>query len=70
MSIPDYTYENTRRIVYGDDGATFIPVCPCCGRYVKSDTTVLANGEGEVKHQPNATCSKCGRVEMPFEGYV
>jgi len=62
-------YEETRRLVYGDEGATFIPVCETCGRFVRADDTVLFNGLGEIIKQPNATCSKCGRVEMLFEGY-
>jgi len=59
-----------RRIVYGADGATFVPVCAKCGRFVKADEVVYFNGFGERKRQPNATCAKCGRVEMPFEGYI
>ena len=70
MRIPEYTYENTKRVTYGDTGAQFIPVCPSCGRYVIADETMLGNDDGAVKLQPNATCKKCGRVEMPFEGYL
>ena len=64
-------YEGVRRVVYGEDivGATFVPVCPGCGRFVKADATATVNGAGEIKLGPNATCAKCGRVEMPFEGY-
>jgi len=61
-------YVNTRRVVY-EDGATFVPVCAKCGRYVKADDSILFNDEGLVK-QPNAICGKCGRTEMKFEGYV
>lgn len=65
-------YENFRRTVYAsDDGdLIFVPVCPTCGRFVRSDEFVMTNGLGQLKEQPNATCSKCGRVEMPFEGYL
>ena len=70
MRIPEYTYENTRRISYGDTGASFIPVCPTCGKYVKADETMLGNDMGAVKLESNATCTKCGRVLMPFEGYI
>lgn len=64
--MPDY--EKARRITYGD--GQFIPVCPTCGRYVKADETMKCNFDGELKLEPNATCSKCGRVLMPFEGYL
>ena len=63
-------HENMRRVIYGDD-MVFIPVCPRCGRFVKADETVtVVNGFGEYVPKPNATCSQCGRVEMPFEGFV
>ena len=67
----DFEYENTRRIVFGE-GATFIPVCEKCGRFVKADETISFTdaGEGPPAEKPNATCSKCGRIEMPFEGYI
>lgn len=66
-------YENFRRKVYtaeehGD--LIFVPVCSVCGRFVKADKSVMVNGLGRLKEEPNATCSKCGRVEMPFEGYL
>lgn len=66
-----YEYENTRRVVYDPDGecATFIPVCMQCGRYVKADDSIQMNANG-LRKQPNATCSKCGRVEMLFEGFI
>lgn len=69
MSFSDYTYENTRRVVYGEDNATFIPVCEKCGRYVKADPAIFVNDYG-LKGQPNATCKKCGRTKMIFEGFV
>lgn len=65
----EYQYENTRRIVYGE-GATFVPVCIKCGRYVKADDSILVNDANGVKEQPNATCTKCGRTQMLFEGFV
>ena len=65
---PNYDYPETRRVRY-EDGATFVPVCPTCGRYVKSDPTIQVSSEADLKPGPNATCSKCGRVEMPFEGF-
>jgi len=62
-------YENTRRIVY-EGGATFVPVCAICGRYVRPDDNIEINEMTGVKKQPNATCSKCGRIEMLFELFV
>ena len=64
-----YEYADVRRLVYGE-GATFLPVCEKCGRFVKADQTITFRGMlGELADRPNATCSKCGRVEMLFEGY-
>jgi hypothetical protein len=68
-----YEYFNTRRIIYNIENEghlCFIPVCPKCGRYVKSDESVLVNLLGELKKESNATCKKCGRIEMPCEGYL
>ena len=69
------TYEDFRRVVYGD-GATFVPVCAGifdqsegCGRFVKADETVRVSDAG-LAPSPNATCKKCGRVEMLFEGFI
>jgi len=64
-------YFDTRRVVYGEDGATFIPVCETCRRFVKADEAVSFNGLGELmKDKPNATCKKCGRTNMLFEGFI
>ena len=68
MSYPDYQYENMRRINY-EGGAIFVPVCAKCGRFVKADKTIFVNDETGLKKQPNATCKKCGRTEMIFEGF-
>jgi hypothetical protein len=67
------SYENMRRLVYGAEGseyegATFIPVCSQCGRFVKADPTIGFCND-TVARQPNSTCKKCGRVEMIFEGF-
>jgi len=69
-------HEGVRRVVYGEgggggpgDGATFIPVCEQCGRFVKADQEITFDGSGQPKG-PNATCWKHGRVKMIFEGYV
>jgi len=64
-----FEYEKIRRVVYGD-GATFVPACPRCGRFVKADEEIKINGIGEYVAGDNATCKKCGRIEMPFEGFV
>jgi len=71
--VSDFEYYGTRRLVFGDEGseyagATFIPVCQTCGRFVKADATVKFQG-GTVADLPNATCKKCGRVKMIFEGF-
>ena len=64
-----YEYENTRRKVYAD-GAQFVPVCEKCGRYVQADETIWASEGAGLHPGPNATCSKCGRTRMLFEGFV
>jgi hypothetical protein len=66
----DFDYEGTRRICYGEEGATFIPVCEKCGRFVRADKTITFQFEGPPLSKPNAKCSKCGRVEMIFEGFI
>lgn len=63
------SYEEGPYIAYGDDGATFLRVCSKCRRFVKADKTVLIGEESGVAKQPNATCRKCGRVEMEFVGF-
>lgn len=66
----DAEYENMRRLVYGEDGATFIPVCQTCGRFVKADAQIsFSQLDGRLRDAPNATCSKCGRTQMIFEGF-
>jgi len=62
-------YENTRRIQY-ECGASFIPVCEKCGRFVKADHEIFINEEDGLSPQPNATCSRCGRARMLFEGFI
>jgi len=61
-------YEDTRRVYYGEDNASFVPVCIKCGRFVKADKEVMFNEMGPVGD--NAICSKCGRIQMLFEGYI
>jgi len=62
-------YENTRRIIYGKDRATFVPVCEKCGQYVRPDEFVMINDMVGLKDEPNATCSRCERTKMIFEGF-
>ncbi len=66
-----YEYEDLNRLAYdcGENGhAIYLPVCPTCRRFVKADDSISTNDEGIVS-KTNATCSKCGRVDMPFEGF-
>lgn len=65
-----YEYESVKRVKYGDCGPQFVPVCEKCGRFVKPDKTITINSLDEIINRPNATCSKCGRVNMIFEGYL
>jgi hypothetical protein len=62
-----HEYENTRRISYG--GATFVPVCEKCGRFIKPPETIKF-GHLDQPVTPYAHCSKCGPTTMPFEGYL
>jgi methionyl-tRNA synthetase len=65
-----YEYEGMKRIVYGEQGATFVPVCEKCGRFVKPDKTVKVSEGRGLATEPNSTCKHCGRVNMPFEGFL
>jgi len=67
-------YQDTRRVSYGDSDddsgkAVFVPVCCKCGRFVKADPTMKFTEE-TITDGPNATCSRCGRTEMLFEGFL
>ena len=62
-------YEGVRRIQYGE-GATFVPVCEKCHRFVKPDKTVEISEILGLSKNSNATCSKCGKTKMIFEGFV
>lgn len=63
------TYKNIRRIQY-EDGATFVPVCESCGRFVKADPAIMVNDDVGLHPGPNADCAKCGRTRMPFDGFI
>ena len=69
MTDTDYSYEGVRRVVYEPEGATFIPICERCSRFVKADPSITLRGE-TIADEPNATCSKCGRTSMLFEGFI
>lgn len=72
--------ELTRRISYDFGGevgrAQFVPRCRC-GRFVKPDAEGrLAARPSRADAfpiiepaEPNATCTRCGRVAMAFEGF-
>lgn len=68
MRHPTHEYVDTRRVQY-ECGATFVPVCETCHRYVKADETILS-GDSGLHPGCNATCSKCGRTRMVFEGFM
>ena len=61
-------YVEMRRVTY-DGGATFVPVCMKCHRFVRADKSVFY-GDAGLSSRPNATCSKCGRTQMHFEGFI
>jgi len=61
-------YEGIKRVVYGE-GATFVPVCEKCGKFVKPDK-FLKWSESTGVVEPNAMCKKCGRTSMIFEGWI
>ena len=64
-----HEYEGMKRIQYGG-GATFVPVCQTCGRFVKADRLIYTNDAVGLKDALNATCAKCGRTKMIFEGFI
>jgi hypothetical protein len=65
-----FEYYGVPRRVYGADDATFVPVCEKCGRFVKADKTIFVNEADGLSKEPNATCKKCGRTRMLFEGFI
>lgn len=53
-----------------DEGdAVFVRRCEKCGRIVKADKTMTFQGEHMQPVEPNATCAKCGRVAMLWQGW-
>jgi len=65
----DFAYENGPRVGY-QGGAQFVAVCETCGRFVKADATIKVSEGNGLSSGPNATCSKCGRTRMLFEGFI
>ena len=68
MSIANLDYgEGTPVVSYGPfegDYHFYFRVCPKCGRFVRPDDTAkIPEYQGR---EPNATCKRCGRVQMPF----
>lgn len=65
--------ENERYISYDGEeegDATFIPKCVKCSRYVKADDSIKVHAwDGLLKDVPNATCKRCGRTQMLFQGF-
>ena len=67
-------YEGVRRVAYGGDGddecdgGSFVPVCCKCSRFVRADRKVWFQG-GQPTGK-NATCKRCGRTQMLFEGFI
>ena len=57
-----------RHSLYGD--FSFRVICPNCGEPVKADDSIDIGTDGNFINQPNATCVKCGRIEMPFDGTI
>ena len=63
----DDNYENTPCVIYAPiDGEcpVFARVCPKCGRFVNADNK--SKIPEYLGTDTNATCKKCGRVQMPF----
>ena len=62
-----------RQITYGNDksefsGATFVPKCKKCGRFVRARALICFDWRGQPK-EPNAKCSRCGPTAMLWLGY-
>ena len=54
----------SRQVAYGD--AIYSARCPECARFVRCDDKIATHGESAVLREPNATCSRHGRVMTPF----
>lgn len=74
VHIVSHEYESVKRVVCGAkgsyyEGATFVPVCQTCYRFVRADVSMKFQHD-TITNSPNATCSKCGRTKMLFEGFI
>ena len=58
-------FEESPRITYVGN-MVFLRVCPKCGRFVTPFSEIRTNWDGDYMSQINATCKKCGEVEMPY----
>lgn len=59
--------EDVPTVMYAEvDGSypVFYRVCPNCGRFVKADDR--SKIPEYLGQDANATCRRCGRVQMPF----
>ena len=67
-----HDYDGFRRVAYGEECATFVPVCPKCGRFVKADESIEFAKDGSIGDNlpANATCKRCGRISMPCDGFI
>lgn len=54
----------SRTVCYGEQ--VFSARCPQCARFVKTDSTAKVMVEWAGLKEPNATCTKHGRVMTPF----
>lgn len=62
--------EDHSPVVTYESGAMFIPRCPECGKFVKSDESIVTNIDGLPHSEAtNATCKTHGRVKMSFIGF-
>ena len=46
----------------------YIRICPICQRFVKADPTSFI--PEILRDEPNATCKRCGRVQMEFYDWL
>lgn len=64
----DFQFIDEPREVYDND-AIFVRRCEKCYRFVKADKQIYFTGRRDLDGRPNATCHKCGRTRMIFEGF-
>lgn len=60
--------DKLRHMAYGN--LSFHAICQLCGEPVETDISIDIDAKGNFIKKPNATCHKCGRVEMPFDGTI